>query len=163
MPSGWLRTAFRRCWLCGYQKLSNAICSRLVLAFKNIFQTGLTHIIYAIRLALSNEGTRAMTRATKKELNEVLKPLFKAYDRYALGFLTVFKVAKPDAIEWRGLTIDMEISRRRRVVCNVPMPFSVYEFSYNVKIEGKKVICVNGRPSFIDAVFSYCKRNNINL
>ncbi len=104
-----------------------------------------------------------MAKATKKALNEALKPLFAEYDRYALGFLNMPKVAKPQAIEWRGFTIDIQLVRRSKVVCNVPFPFACFEFWYEASLDGKRIIQMGGRPSFIDAVFAYCHRNNIDL
>jgi hypothetical protein len=95
-----------------------------------------------------------MAKATKKELNSVLSPLFKEYDRFALGLTTGGnRVPKPAAIEWRGLSLDIQVVRRARAVCGVPFPFAVFEFWYEASQNGKMIVQVGGRPSFIDAVF----------
>lgn len=99
-----------------------------------------------------------MTRATKKELNEVLKPLYKAYDRYALGFTTGgTAVEKPQALEWRGLKIDIQLVRRSKILTGVPFPQAVIEFHYRAFKDNRLVTQWTGRPSFIDAVFRIMK------
>lgn len=103
-----------------------------------------------------------MSKPTKKELNAALVPLFKAYDRYALGLTTGGKrVPKPEPIEWRGMSIDIALVRRARPVCGVPFPFALFEFWYEASIDGKRVVQVGGRPSFIDAVFGWRARNGV--
>lgn len=105
-----------------------------------------------------------MARATKKALNEALKPLFREYDRFALGLLTGGKrVPKPEPIEWGGYKIDISVIRRARVVCNVPAPFSLVEFHYEAFRDGVRVVSWPGRPSFIDALFRYSAKNNIDM
>lgn len=105
-----------------------------------------------------------MSRATKKGLNEALKPLFAEADRYALGLTTGgTRAPRHTPISWRGFTIDIAIIRRARVVTGVPFPFACFEFWYEASLDGKVVVQVGGRPSFIDALFHYCARNNVDL
>lgn len=93
-------------------------------------------------------------RPTKKALNEALKPLYAAYDRFALGLTTGgTRVARPQPIEWNGLTIDIQLIRRSRVLCGVPFPQAVMEFHYEAFRDGQRIVSWSGRPSFIDAVF----------
>lgn len=108
-----------------------------------------------------------MAKATKKELNAVLAPLFKEYDRFALGLTSSSapRIAKPKPIHWRGYDLDIQVVKRGKVVCGVPFPFAVFEFWYEAKRDGKLVVQVGdgGRPSFINALFRYSVRNNIEL
>jgi hypothetical protein len=99
------------------------------------------------------------TRPTKKELNEALKPLFAAYDRYALALMRGERPPVPEAIEWRGMTFRIQLVRRGHVVCNVPAPFSCFEFHYEAFVDGKRVASWPGRPSFIDVVFRWMAAN----
>lgn len=106
-----------------------------------------------------------MARATKKVLNEALKPIFAQADRYALGLTTGgTKAPRHEPIIWRGLKIDIQIVKRSRVICNVPFPFAVFEFWYEASRDGKRIVGgFSGRPSFIDAVFRYHAREGIEL
>ena len=95
-----------------------------------------------------------MSRPTKKELNEALRPLFRAYDRYALGLCTGgTRVPRPDPIEWRGLTFNISLIRRGRAIPGVPFPFAVMEFHYEAFLDGARLVSWPGRPEFIDRVF----------
>lgn len=105
-----------------------------------------------------------MAKATKKELNAVLAPLFKEYDRFALGLISGgTRVPKPASIEWRGLKLDISVIRRGRVVCNVPAPFSLFEFHYEAFRDGERIVSWPGRPSFIDALFHYHAKRGLEL
>lgn len=103
-------------------------------------------------------------KPTKKSLNEALAPLFKAYDRHALGIMgTMPKTPRPQPITWRGLTVDIALVRRPRIVCNVPAPFSAMEFLYEARRDGQKIVAQSGRPNFVDAVFAWHNRNGVEL
>lgn len=105
-----------------------------------------------------------MPRVTKKELNLVLVPMFKAADLYALGLCANGREApRHEPITWRGFKMDIQVVRRPRVVCGVPFPFALFEFWYEGKHDGKRVVAASTRPEFIDALFRYCARNGINL
>lgn len=98
--------------------------------------------------------------ATKKQLNEVLKPMFKAWDRYALGLTTGgTSVPLPKPIQWEGYEINIQLVRLSRVLCNVPFPFACFEFLYQASKNGKRVVGGQTfRGEFIDALFRHMKR-----
>ncbi|AGS81127.1 hypothetical protein [Caulobacter phage Cr30] len=101
--------------------------------------------------------------ATKKQLNEVLKPMFKAWDRYALGLTTGGTPAPlPQPIQWEGYEISIQLVRRGRVLCGVPFPFALFEFWYQASKEGKRVVGGQTiRGEFIDALFKRMKKEMV--
>ena len=103
-----------------------------------------------------------MTKPTKKALNEALKPLFKAYDRYALGLTgSAVRTEKPQPIMWEGYELDIAIARRNQIVRNVPFPFAVFEFEYRAKLDGQLVVAISGRPSFTGELMHHLRKRSI--
>lgn len=58
------------------------------------------------------------------------------------GFVTSHNLGetpKAGLVEWEGFTLEISASKRARIVCNVPTPFSLYTFNYCLKLDGKPV------------------------
>lgn len=105
-----------------------------------------------------------MPKLTKKDLHAAASVMGKAAqnavnaylagEKFVLtpGFVASHSDAAPKAgvVEWNGFTLEISASRRPRVVCNVPTPFSLYTFNYCLKHEGRQKAHGQTLPEFCD-------------
>lgn len=112
---------------------------------------------------------------TRKEFHAVVAPAIKAAHRYTNNYILCQKPNPRPAgvvsshsetpanglVEFEGFTIEISMSRRPRVVCNVPTPFSLYTFNYCLKREGKQLCHGTTLPEFIDNVFRVFRREGL--
>ncbi len=112
-------------------------------------------------------------RLTKKSLREVAGPLAKAAARYANDYLLNLPRTIPagvvashydktppvgGTVDWAGFTLEASMSRRPRIVCGVPTPYSLYTFNYCLKRDGEQWAHGATLPEFVDAAFNAMRR-----
>ncbi|QWY83594.1 hypothetical protein [Rhizobium phage RHph_X2_26] len=114
-----------------------------------------------------------MAKLTRKDLHAVVAPMAKAAHRAVNAYCVGQKFVAPPgfvrshnlndppqagAVEWEGFTLEVTSSRRARVVCNVPTPFSLFTFNYCLKRDGKQLAHGTTIPEFLDAAMRAVKK-----
>lgn len=113
-----------------------------------------------------------MAKLLKKDFKAFVGPYIKGAHRYTNNYLVGVKPNPVPAgvvvshhgshksdgakVEWdqvEGLTVEVSMCRRPRVVCNVPTPFSLYTFMYCAKLNGEAIAYADTMDQFVTNVF----------
>lgn len=115
-----------------------------------------------------------MAKLLKKDFKAFVAPIIKGAHRYANDYCVngmKTKLVVPagvvvthnskhasdgPVVEWDalpGLTVEISMCRRPRVVCNVPTPFSLFTFMYCAKLNGEAIAYADTMDQFVTNVF----------